>query len=176
MKTTAVLLILTTNICFGQLSNETQLLKKTPNTYIISTDNLTLNAAFELHSRATATASKLNKNVAIAILDASGNIILLSKSESVGPHNTEAARKKAFTALSTKTSTLLLSKKIEEEATSKNLKTLSELLLLGGGIPIFRNGIVIGSIGVAGGGGPDNDDLIAKSASIPEAGILTSNE
>lgn len=176
MKTTAVLLMLTTNICFGQLSNENQLLKNAPNRYIISTDHLTLDAAFELHSRVTATASKLSKNVAIAILDGSGNIILLSKSESVGPHNTEAARKKAFTALSTKTSTLLLSKKIEEEATTKNLKTVSDLLLIGGGIPIFRNGIVIGSIGVAGGGGPENDDLIAKSASIPEAGILTSNK
>ncbi|MBG6234010.1 uncharacterized protein GlcG (DUF336 family) [Pedobacter sp. CAN_A7] len=34
----------------------------------------------------------------------------------------------------------------------------------------------MGSIGVAGGGGAENDDLIAKSAILPVAGITTKKD
>jgi len=57
---------------------------------------------------------------------------------------------------------------------TKNLNTLPELLLLSGGSPIWYKGTIVGSIGVAGGGSPDNDDFLAKSATIQEFGITTS--
>ena len=37
----------------------------------------------------------------------------------------------------------------------------------------YYKGDVIGSIGIAGGGSPENDDTIAKSAIIPEIGLTT---
>ena len=40
-------------------------------------------------------ALELDKNVAIAVLDSSGNIILIVRGDNVGIHNTEAARRKA---------------------------------------------------------------------------------
>ena len=43
-----------------------------------------------------------------------------------------------------------------------NLNTLPELLLLGGGMPIFKDGDLIGSIGISGGGSGENDHNIAK--------------
>ena len=106
-------------------------------------------------------------------MDASGNIILLTRGDGVGPHNTEAARRKAYTALSTKTSTLLLLRNAEASIDAKNLNTVTELLLLSGGVPVWFKGNVIGSVGVAGGGSPENDDLIARAASIEEIGITT---
>jgi uncharacterized protein GlcG (DUF336 family) len=120
-------------------------------------------------------AQELGKTVSIAVLDASGNIILLIRGDQVGVHNTEAARRKAYTALSTKTSTLELLQKARNNPLTENLNTLPELLLLSGGSPIWYNGNVVGSIGVAGGGSAENDDLIAKSATIPQNGITTSN-
>lgn len=143
--------------------------------YIKSIDNLTLDAAYVLTNRAMKKAVELNKNVSIAVLDASANIILIIRGNDVGIHNTEAARKKAYTALSTKTPTLELLQKANNNPLIKNLNTLPELLLLSGGTPIWYKGNVVGSIGVAGGGSPENDDLIAKSASINENGITTIN-
>lgn len=142
--------------------------------YIKSIDNLTLNAAYTLANRAMTKAFELDKKVSIAILDASGNIILIIRGDNVRIHNTEAARRKAYTALSTKTSTLELLQKANNNPLIKNLNTLPELLLLSGGLPIWYQGNVVGSIGVAGGGSPKNDDLIAKSATIKENGITTS--
>lgn len=95
------------------------------------------------------------------------------RGDDVGSHNTEAARRKAYTALSTETATIDLLRNAETNSDSKNLITLPELLLLSGGSPIWYKGNIIGSIGVAGGGSPENDDLIAKSAKINELGITT---
>jgi uncharacterized protein GlcG (DUF336 family) len=63
----------------------------------------------------------------------------------------------------------------EQNPDTKNLNTLPELLLLSGGVPIWYKGDIIGSVGVSGGGNPENDDWIARFASIPEIGITTSN-
>lgn len=47
---------------------------------------------------------------------------------------------------------------------AKNLNSVPELLLLGGGTPIFKDGILVGGIGVSGGGGGLNDHNIAIKA------------
>ena len=165
--------MLTSTIGFGQSKAEPADVQLSMSEYIKSSDNLTLEAALELTMRASRTASLLDKKVSVAILDASGNIILLTRGDGVGPHNTEAARRKAYTALSTKTPTFVLLRNAETSVDTKNLNTLPELLLLSGGVPIWFKGNVIGSIGVAGGGSPENDDFIANSASIMEIGIAT---
>lgn len=157
--------------------------KTTPSTVdiTISTNNelvqhkaqLTLKAAFLLANAAIDKAATLKVNITVAILDANGQILFLAKGDGVGVHNTEAARRKAFTAVSTKTATLELSRKARLNPDTQNLSTLPELLLLSGGAPLFYNGNVIGAVGVAGGGSPENDDLIAKAATIEKAGITT---
>lgn len=145
------------------------------NKYIDNVPTLNLQAAQKLFLKATDKAKSLSKNATIVILDASGEIILAARGKNIGPHNTEAARRKAYTALSTKTATLKLMRAAQENSDSENLNTLPELLLLSGGAPIFWKGKLVGSIGVAGGGSADNDDIIAKAAEIPEFGIITNN-
>lgn len=120
--------------------------------------------ALEIAREVNAEAKKLEKNVSIAVLDASGTIVLLLKGDNVGPHNTEASRRKAFTALSTKTASLELMKKAANSDDSKNLTTIPDLLLLGGGVPVWKDGELVGSVGVSGGGGGENDHLIAANA------------
>lgn len=167
------LFLLIANVSSGQKSAEVQKSELSINNYVTSVDNLTLDAALEINKRVTTTAVLLNKKISIALLDASGTIILITRADGVGPHNTGAARRKAYTALSTKTATLELLRNAEKNSDTKNLNTLPELLLLSGGIPIWYKRNIIGSIGVAGGGSPENDDFIAKSAAIAELGITT---
>ncbi|MDA6070075.1 heme-binding protein [Flavobacterium sp. AC] len=167
------LFLLIANASSGQNNTEIQKAELSINNYVTSVDNLTLDAALDINKRVTKTAALLNQKVSIALLDASGTIILITRADGVGPHNAEAARRKAYTALSTKTATLTLLRNAEKNPDTKNLNTLPELLLLSGGIPIWYKGNIIGSIGVAGGGNPENDDLIAKSAAIAELGITT---
>lgn len=130
----------------------------------IVNQQLTLKAANFLAESARFYAKTLNKEVAIAVVDAGGNILLINRDNSTGPHNADAARLKAYTAMSTKTSTLILGRNTKSNPDTENLATVSGLLLLGGGVPVFIDDKVIGAIGIAGGGGPENDDNIAKYA------------
>lgn len=125
-------------------------------------ESLTQEAAIKGLTYANAIAKEANKKIAVAFLDASGKPILITIADGVGPHNLEAARRKAFTALSTKTPTLILARNASANPDTQNLNTLPELLLLGGGVPIIVNNKVIGSVGIAGAGGPEQDDAIAQ--------------
>ena len=162
------LILLFASASFGaQTKNTSQVL------YLKPSFQLTSDAALMLMKKAEESAKTFNATVTIAVLDGAGNTISILRGNGVGPHNTEAARRKAFTALSTKTATLQLLRNAEKNPDSKNLNTLPELLLLSGGAPLYYKGEVIGSIGIAGGGSAENDDIIAKAATIPEAGITT---
>lgn len=127
-----------------------------------TSQSITQNGAIKVMLEANALAASMNKKIAVAVLDVSGRPLLLTIADGVGPHNFEAARRKAFTALSTKTTTLLLARNASANPDTQNLNTLPELLLLGGGVPIIVNNKVIGSVGIAGAGGPEQDDAIAQ--------------
>ncbi|NOK13728.1 heme-binding protein [Corallococcus exercitus] len=125
---------------------------------------LDLDTAERLAHAARAQCAALGKEIAVAVVDAGGQALLQSRSASVGPHNLEAARRKAFTSLSTRQPTLQLGRQARSQPDTAGLQYLPELLLLGGGQPLRRGGTVIGAIGVAGGGGPENDDACALAA------------
>ncbi|MCG8828759.1 heme-binding protein [Tenacibaculum dicentrarchi] len=126
--------------------------------------DLNQTGALKIAEQARLEAQKLDKKVSVAVLNSSGVTILLLKGDNVGPHNTEASRRKAYTSLSTKTPSLELMQKAYADSTAQNLNTLPELLLLGGGVPVWQDGKLVGSIGVSGAGGGQNDHNIGQKA------------
>jgi uncharacterized protein GlcG (DUF336 family) len=125
---------------------------------------LTLGNAERLAQAARSACSAIGREVAVAVVDASGQTLLMSRSASVGPHNLEAARRKAYTSLSTRQPTLALGRQARSQPDTAALQYLPELLLLGGGAPLLQDGLALGAVGVAGGGGPENDDACARAA------------
>lgn len=103
-------------------------------------------------------------SAALAVLDRSGQLILLQRDTRVGPHNAEAARRKAFTALSTRTPSQALAERARQNLDAANLTTLPELLLLGGGIPLYEGDQLVGALGIAGAGGGGADERCALAA------------
>lgn len=120
-------------------------------------------SARTLTDAAVTACQKIQHNIAV-VVDRGGNTLMANRYETVGPHNLGAAEKKAYTALSTKTATMLLSQNANENKDAKNLNTLSNLLLLGGGLPVRYENQVVGAIGVAGAGGAKNDHYCAETA------------
>lgn len=106
----------------------------------------------------------MHRQGVVAVVDRGGNLVSLMRDDNVGPHNTQAAWRKAFTALSTKTPTKQLAVKAQSSPDSVNLNTVDELLLLGGGVPVNYRGQVIGAVGVAGTGGAESDDRCGAEA------------
>jgi uncharacterized protein GlcG (DUF336 family) len=108
-------------------------------------------------------AERLAKHVSVAVLDSFEVTIVLIRGGNVGPHNTEASRRKAYTALSIHMPSFELMKNAAADPTAQNLNSLPELLL-GGGVPIWKDGVLVGSTGVSGAGGGQNDHDVAQRA------------
>lgn len=102
------------------------------------------------------------KPAAVVVLDQGGNVMTSQRHEAVGVHNLIAAQRKAFTAYSSKVTTLQFMRNAQNNVDSQNLTSLPELLLLGGGVPVMYNNQLLGAVGVAGAGGSIQDDQCAQ--------------
>jgi uncharacterized protein GlcG (DUF336 family) len=126
--------------------------------------SVSLEMANVLAATTLAACRAMDRDAVVAVVDRGGNLIVVQRGDRVGPHNTRAAERKAFTALSTKSSTSALAQRAATDSGSRNLANVPELLLLGGGLPILHEGEVIGGIGVAGSGGSASDEQCAAAA------------
>jgi len=124
---------------------------------------ISLDGASRLLDAAMTACHADGKVLAAAVVDRGGNLVALRRDDGVGPHNTIAAQRKAYTALSTRTATRLLAANARASAEAANLNTV-DTLLLGGGVPLMADGEVIGAIGIAGAGGPAADEACALAA------------
>lgn len=133
-------------------------------------DDVSLAAANKLANAAMAACQAQGRHIVVSVLDRGGNVVAVQRADGVGPHNTEASRRKAYTALSTKSDTYALAVAARNNPDMSNLTSVPELLLLGGGLPLMAQGQVVGAIGVAGGGGALQDRACAQAAlsSLPE--------
>ena len=120
--------------------------------------DVTLAMANQLLHATLAACHADGRTAVAAVVDRGGNLVAVQRDDNVGPHNPQAAQRKAFTALSTKTATGLLAERARSNPEAANLNTLDELLLLGGGVPLKVGDEVIGAIGVAGAGGAQIDE------------------
>jgi len=118
-------------------------------------------------ARLLADAALENCTGTVSVLDRGGNLLVTLRGDGIGPHNTAASQRKAYTALSTKTPTRLFAERARSNPETANLNTLDELLLLGGGIPLSAGKELVGAVGVAGSGGGEQDENCAiKAAEI----------
>ena len=133
-------------------------------------NDISLAAASKLADTAMAACQAQGRHIVVTVLDRGGNIVAVQRADGVGPHNTDASRRKAYTALSTKNDTQTLAVAARDNPDMANLTTVPELLLLGGGLPLRAKGDIVGAIGVAGGGGAQQDRAcaLAALAAIPE--------
>jgi uncharacterized protein GlcG (DUF336 family) len=108
---------------------------------------------------------------AITVLDASGRTIIAMQDDGAQLHRFDVSRKKAYTALVYRRSSKEVvegwSKKTAEptpllEGTMPN-PPVEGTIDMGGGVPIFAGGEVIGAIAVSGAPGWDQDEACAKA-------------
>ena len=131
---------------------------------VLQQPNVSLALANELIGAALAACHADGRAAVAVVVDRGGNLVAVQRGDSVGPHNTEAAVRKAFTALSTKSPTRQLAANARSNPDSQNLNTVDSLLLIGGGVPLKVGQDVIGAIAVGGAGGASNDEACALQA------------
>ncbi|WP_252150271.1 heme-binding protein [Acinetobacter sp. B51(2017)] len=130
---------------------------KMPQQYVMS-----LEVAQQLNQKVMQQCAQDAKPAAVVVMDQGGHVLSSQRYEAVGIHNLIAAERKAFTAYSSKTPTLDFMRNAQKNPDAQNLNSLPELLLLGGGVPVFYQGQLIGAVGVAGAGGSVQDHQCAQ--------------
>jgi len=102
--------------------------------------------------------------VSVAIVARSGETKVLLKADGSGPHTVGSSQGKAFTSASMGRATLGFSGFLAKRPDLNGLRDMDpRLVILGGGLPIKFNGVIVGGIGVGGAPGADKDEKCAKA-------------
>ena len=110
---------------------------------------LTLADAQRISDAAEAKAKAEGWNVVIAILDDGGHLISLRKMDGVQIGSVEVAQAKAKSAVFFKRSTKVFEDTMKGEGGSR-IATLPNAVGIEGGLPLFKDGIIVGAIGISG--------------------------
>ena len=101
--------------------------------------------------------------VSVAVLDRSGRMRVFLQGDNASPHNLELARRKAYTALTFRRPSAEWAKRTAEGDVTGQ-RSLTDVIPLGGGVPIMIGEDAVGAIGLSGApGGQPKEEACAKA-------------
>ncbi len=106
------------------------------------------------------------KKAVICVCNEQGNPIAVHVMDGAFLISFDVAVKKAYTAVALKMPTLKLNELVKSGQTFYGLQNLDKVMTIGGGVPLYRNGILLGGLGVSGGTGEEDDSLARFGADI----------
>ncbi|RFC73401.1 heme-binding protein [Streptomyces sp. AcE210] len=126
---------------------------------------LTIQDAEILVTAAGRAAESAGVNVSVTVLDAGGHLLAFRRDDRAVLISGETSTRKAYTALQLNAPTADLVDLVKPDGPFHSLPTALDrpLLFIAGGIPVHRDGRLIGAIGV-GGGAPEQDHGFATAA------------
>lgn len=126
---------------------------------------LTTQDAEALLEAARSAAEAMGVAVAVTVLDAGGHLLAFRRDDQAVLIAGETSTRKAYTALQLNAPTCDLVDAVQPGGLFHTLPTGLDrpLLFIAGGVPVHRDGRLIGAIGV-GGGAPDQDHGFANAA------------
>jgi uncharacterized protein GlcG (DUF336 family) len=131
---------------------------------ILQERNIPLDLAVEIAQGAVQACGKDHYNVAAAVVDRAGVLRAMLRADNAGVHTPEAARRKAYTAVSARNATSAIAKSAQENPGAAQLVAIDGFLLLAGGVPIKVGNETIGAVGVGGASGGHLDEACAVAA------------
>jgi len=96
--------------------------------------------------------------VTVAVVDRAGQPVMEIRADTASPHNWELAYRKAYTARTFRRSTLDTRDRTAYDQELAGQRTLTDVVALGGGVPIMKGDDAIGAIGVSGARGGQAGD------------------
>jgi uncharacterized protein GlcG (DUF336 family) len=117
---------------------------------VLTHRDISAEAAFRVAQAAIAACKAQAFDVSVVILDREGNVRLGVRADSAAPHNYENAQRKAYTALTFRRPSAEWARNLKAQPELEGQRSLSQVIPLGGGLPIKIGAETIGSIGVSG--------------------------
>lgn len=109
----------------------------------VQTRSLSMGLAAKLALEAAMDCTGKGYQVAVAVVDRTGNLLALVRNPLAGHHTIEVSQRKAYTAATYQTPTSALRE-------SQHLRFTPNVILLGGGLPILVGGQFYGAVAVSG--------------------------
>lgn len=110
-------------------------------------------------------------NTSVAVVDRAGQVMVIMRDEQATVQTVEMARRKAYTSRMFRISTMEFQKRTMTDPTLTAQRDVSDILALGGGMPIQLGSETIGGVGSAG-STQEMDELCAKAGIAKVADAL----
>jgi uncharacterized protein GlcG (DUF336 family) len=126
---------------------------------------ISLELAKQVATAAEVFAERRRWPVVIAIVDSTGHLALLHRLDQAHLASVAIAQRKAETAVNFRRPT----KEFEEIVNGGGTRVLSiasQVVALEGGLPLLKDGVVIGAIGVSGMSSPEDGEIAAAGAAV----------
>jgi len=137
---------------------------------VVTERNLSLALARSIAEATIAECKSKGFNTAAAVVDRAGQVLVLLRDEKATAQTLEMARRKAYTARMFRVSTLEFQKRTADPTLSAQ-RDVSEILALGGGVPIQVGTETIGGVGSSG-SSQETDDACARAGIAKVAELL----
>lgn len=137
---------------------------------VVTQRTLSLGMAKTIAEATLAACKEKGYNTAAAVVDRAGQVLVMLRDEQATAMTLEMARRKAYTARSFRTSTLEFQKRTMEPKYAAQ-RDVSDILALGGGVPIQIGNEVIGAV-ASSGSSQEQDDACAKAGVAKVADLL----
>ncbi|SDI60562.1 GlcG/HbpS family heme-binding protein [Natribacillus halophilus] len=126
---------------------------------------LNLNAAKTLIEAAERESQNIGVQMVISIMDEGGNLIATHRMDDAWIASIDIAQNKAWTSVALKMPTSNLEEATVPEGSLYGLNTTNQgkIVVFGGGIPLVKDGKVVGAVGVSG-STVDHDVQVAEAA------------
>lgn len=129
--------------------------------------------ALEVAQAAMAACRGEGFQVSVAVVDRAGGVQVMLRDEVAGQHTVETARRKAWTAASFKADTAAIAKATQADSEESGARFVPEAIMVGGGVPLYAEGSIVGAVGVSGSPRADADQKCAqKGAQALEERLL----
>jgi len=137
---------------------------------VVTQKSLSLGLAKTIAEAAIAECKTKGFATSVAVVDRAGQLMVLLRDENATAQTAEMSRRKAYTARMFRTSTMEFQKRTAEPLYAAQ-RDVSEILALGGGVPIQIGDEVIGGVASSGSSQPQ-DDACARAGVAKVADLL----
>ena len=137
---------------------------------VVTERTLSLGLAKTIAEAALAECKSKGFNTTVAVVDRAGQVLVLLRDEKATGQQLEMARRKAYTARMFRMSTLEFQKRTNDPFYAAQ-RNVSDILALGGGVPILAGSDVIGGV-ASSGSSQEQDDACAKAGVAKVAELL----
>jgi uncharacterized protein GlcG (DUF336 family) len=138
---------------------------------LITQRNMSLEMAKTIAEATIGECKSKGFHTSVVVVDRGGQVLVMLRDEQATPQTAEMARRKAYTAVMFRSTTLEFQKRTAEDPTLAPQRQVADILALGGGVPIRVDKEIVGGV-ASSGSSQEQDDACAKAGIAKVAELL----